>query len=185
MAGRATDILSAFWAPLCAIGSHGTSGPNAQISVSVFGASIVPERPRLLVVLHKTNYTHDLVSQAGTLAITALSRGSAGLLEPLGLVSGRERKNKLDGLDYKLTAAGDPYFATGVAMLDCEVLTAHDLGDATSFLVAVRGLEALAGGDPLGWQEAKGVVGEEFLARWAEKSAREREVAFATMTWKD
>ena len=185
MAGRATDILSAFWAPLCAIGSHGEHGPNAQICLSVFGASIVPERPRLLVALHKTNLTHDLVADSGTLAITALSRGSAQLLEPLGLVSGHEKADKLEGLEYALTSSGDPYFPAGVAMLECEVLDRHDLGDATSFLVAVRELAALAGGEPLTWQDAKGIVGEEFLARWAGKSARERAAAFATMTWRD
>ncbi len=185
MAGRGTDILSAFWSPLCAIGSHGETGPNAQICVSVFGASIVPERPRLLVVLHKTNLTHDLVARTGTLAITALSATSAHLLQPLGLVSGRDRPNKLEGLAFGITARADPYFPAGVAMLDCEVLDAHDLGDATSFLVAMREARELAGGQPLGWQEAKGIVGEAFLGRWAEKSEKERAAAFAAMTWRE
>jgi flavin reductase (DIM6/NTAB) family NADH-FMN oxidoreductase RutF len=177
------DILSTFWSPLCAIGSHGPQGPNAQICVSVFGASIVPERPRLLVVLHKTNYTHGLVELAGTLAITALSRGSVGLLEPLGLRSGRAGM-KLAGLAYECTARGDPYFSEGVAMLDCEVLASDDLGDATSFLVAVRERRDLAGGGALGWQDAKAIVGEEFLRRWAAKSSIERNAAMRTMVWR-
>lgn len=184
MAGeRATDILSAFWAPLCAIGSHGAQGPNAQICVSVFGASIVPERPRMLVVLHRTNYTHDLVAEAGTLAITALSSTNVDLLAPLGLESGRAGM-KLGGLNYEVTDAGDPYFPDGVAMMGCDVLEHHDLGDATSFLVAVRDLRALAGGEPMGWQQAKSLVGEEFMRRWAQKSAVEREAALRTMTWR-
>lgn len=178
------DILSAFWAPLCAIGSHGAAGPNAQICVSVFGASIVPERPRLLVVLHRTNHTHDLVVESATLAITVLSRGSISLLEPLGLHSGRDGP-KLQGLRYELTPAGDPYFPEGVAILDCAVLDAQDLGDATSFLVAIRELRELSGGEPLSWQDAKTIVGDNFLAQWAEKSARERDIAFRTMTWRD
>jgi flavin reductase (DIM6/NTAB) family NADH-FMN oxidoreductase RutF len=178
------DILSAFWSPLCAIGSHGPHGPNAQICVSVFGASIVPDRPRLLVVLHKTNYTHDLVAASGTLAITALSAESVGLLEPLGLRSGRDGM-KLGGLSYECTANGDPYFPDGVAMLDCAVLDSADLGDATSFLVAVRARRALGGGEPLGWQQAKSIVGEEFLRRWAAKSAVERAAAARAMTWRD
>jgi flavin reductase (DIM6/NTAB) family NADH-FMN oxidoreductase RutF len=185
MPGRATDILSAFWSPLCAIGSSGESGANAQICVSIFGASIVPERPRLLVVLHKTNLTHDLVAASGTLAISALSPSSAHLLAPLGLVSGRDVPNKLEGLVYELSGKGDPYFPECVAMLDCEVLDSHDIGDATSFLVAMREARQLAGGTPLGWQEAKGIVGEAFLSRWAEKSARERGAAFAAMTWRE
>jgi len=179
----APDILSAFWSPLCAIGSHGPQGPNAQICVSVFGASIVPQRPRLLVVLHKTNYTHELVATTGTLVITALSRQSVGLLEPLGLHSGRARP-KLAGLAYECTANGDPCFLDGVAMLDCEVLATSDLGDATSFLVALRERRSLAGGEPLGWQDAKQIVGDDFLRRWAQKSAVEREAAIRTMVWR-
>ena len=64
---RAGDVLSHFWAPLCAVGAGGPVGPNAQICVSVFGASIVPERPRLLVSLSKTNYTEALVRESGRL----------------------------------------------------------------------------------------------------------------------
>ena len=65
MTEQSISVLSHFWAPLCAIGGHGPGGPNAQICVSVFGASIVPERPRLLVVLSKTNHTTGLVAASG------------------------------------------------------------------------------------------------------------------------
>ena len=67
MAGDAGpgDLFSFFWAPLCAVGAHDGEQLNAQICVSVFGASIVPSQPRLLVGLSKTNYTHDLVERNG------------------------------------------------------------------------------------------------------------------------
>src|SRR5687768_526075 len=78
------------WEPVCSVGSHGARGVNAQICVSIFGASIVPDRPRLLVMLWKSNYTHDLVHESGTLAITLLSEAQHPLLEPLGLHSGRD-----------------------------------------------------------------------------------------------
>ena len=178
------DVLSHFWAPLCAVGASGPLGPNAQICVSVFGASIVPERPRLLVSLSKTNYTEDLVRQSGRLAATLLSDAQAGLLEPLGLRSGRDG-NKLAGLEVDLTDSGAPTFPGGVGALDCEVLEALDLGDATAFLVAVRERWGLGGEQPLPWAVAKTVVGEEFLRRWAEKSALEQEAARPLMHWRD
>ena len=176
------SVLSHFWAPLCAVGSHGPQGPNAQICVSVFGASIVPERPRLLVVLSNTNYTTELVANAGTLAVSVLAEHQAGLLAPLGLKSGRDGP-KLQGLGFTLTPAGDPYFAGGAGWLSGDVLEAFDLGDSTAFLVAVRESHngsALA----LSWQTAKGILGEEFLERWAAKSAREQEAARQAMTWR-
>ena len=178
------DILSHFWAPLCAVGAAGPRGPNAQICVSIFGASIVPERPRLLVTLSKTNYTEGLVRASGRLAVTLLGKTQADLLAPLGLRSGRDG-DKLAGIATELTEAGAPTFPGGVGALDCETLTAFDLGDATAFLVAVRRRWGLGGERPLSWAEAKTTVGEDFLQRWAEKSAREQEAARAAMRWRD
>jgi flavin reductase (DIM6/NTAB) family NADH-FMN oxidoreductase RutF len=176
------SVLSHFWAPLCAVGSHGAAGPNAQICVSVLGASIVPERPRLLVVLSNTNYTSELVTGAGTLAITVLSDLQLSILAPLGLRSGRDGP-KLDDIPYQLTPAGDPVFPGGAGSVATDVLQQFDLGDSTAFLVAVRSQEP-SNQAPLTWQAAKTVVGDEFLRRWAEKSAREQEAARAAMTWR-
>ncbi|MGE3073649.1 MAG: flavin reductase [Dehalococcoidia bacterium] len=183
MAEPIASVLSHFWSPLCAIGSHGDRGPNAQICVSVFGASIVPERPRLLVVLSNTNYTTGLVAASGTLAVTVLSEAQAKLLEPLGLHSGRDRE-KLHGLDFETTRFGDPVFRGGSGWLAGEVLERFDLGDSTGFLTAVRdrGEAPVA---PLSWQAAKGVVGAKFLERWAEKSMREQVAARNAMVWRE
>jgi flavin reductase (DIM6/NTAB) family NADH-FMN oxidoreductase RutF len=179
------ELLSAFWAPLCAIGAHDAEGrPNAQICVSVFGASIVPERPRLMVILSKTNYTTGLVGESGTLAITLLSEEQSGLLAPLGLRSGRDG-DKLAGLDYGLTNAGDPWFEGGVGWIGCEVLSASDFGDSTGYLCAVRERVRLEGRSHLPWSRAREIVGAEFLERWAEKSAREQEAARKTMLWRE
>ena len=182
------DLLSEFWAPLCAVGSHDAAGRlNAQICVSVFGASIVPERPRLLVVLSRTTLTHDLVAESGTLAVTLLAEDQLELLEPLGLRSGRDGE-KLSGLPLRTTAAGDPLFTEGVGYLACEALDAVALGDSTAYLVAVRERARLgAAGEarrPMRWADARGRIGGDFLARWAEKSEREQETARAAMIWR-
>ena len=183
--GAPRDVLSSFWSPLCAIGARGLEAgapPNAQICVSVFGASIVPERPRVLVALSKTNYTHELVAASGALSVTALAAAQLPLLEPLGLRSGRDG-DKLAGLEVAMTAAGAPWFPGCVGYLGCEVIARHDLGDATAFLCAVRERETLSAEPPMRWPEAQWVVGAEFLARWAEKSRRERAAARAAMRW--
>ena len=182
MAQPAISVLSHFWAPLCAVGSHGSQGPNAQICVSVFGASIVPDQPRVLVVLSNTNYTAELVRSAGTLTVSVLSERKAHLLGPLGLRSGRDSP-KLDGLEFELTDGGDPYFDGGAGWLSGEVLDAFSFGDSTAFLAAVR--ESVNGNEAsLSWQAAKGIVGQEFLDRWAAKSAVEQAAARQAMTWR-
>ena len=185
MAGAAGpgDVYSSFWAPLCAIGARDGQRANAQICVSVFGASIVPSQPRLLVGLSKTNYTHDLVERNGTLAITLLSREQIHLLEPLGLVSGRDR-DKLADLDLRRTTDRDPFFPGGVAYFACEALRALDLGDSTVFLVAVRTAERLTDLPHMTWADARGRVGAAFLERWLEKSQQEQQIAERRMTWR-
>ena len=74
-----SDVSSYFahpaWEAVCAVGGHDGDRVNAQIAVSIYGASIVPDRPRLLVLLWKHNLTRELVSASRTLAITLLSEG--------------------------------------------------------------------------------------------------------------
>lgn len=182
-APQGPDPLSTFWSPLCAIGSHGPGGPNAQVCVSVTGASIVPAHPRLLVSLWRENYTHGLVLATGSLAVTLLAPDQLGLLEPLGLVSGRE-VDKLAGLDVELTPGGDPWFPGGVAMIACEVIGPFDLGDATAFLCAVRERRRLREGSGITWAEARGQMPQSFLDRWARKSQRDQQTAASTMRWR-
>jgi flavin reductase (DIM6/NTAB) family NADH-FMN oxidoreductase RutF len=177
------DILSVFWSPLCAVGSHDGAGrPNAQICVSVLGASVVADRPRVLVDLWKTNHTHDLVVASGTLALTLLSEAQVGLFERLGLHSGRDGE-KLAGIEYRLTARGDPYFPGGCGYLDCRVIEAFDLGDATSFLCAVEERAWLIEAAPLSRARAYEVVGEDVMRRWREKQTREEAAARPRMRW--
>ncbi len=183
MGEPSVSVLSHFWAPLCAIGGHGPGGPNAQICVSVFGASIVPERPRLLVVLSNTNYTTELVMVSGTLSVSVISDSQANLLEPLGLRSGRDGP-KLAGIAYDVTESRDPVFPGGAGWAACEVLSATGQGDSTAFLVAVR-QRVDGSAPPLSWQTAKSIVGEDFLRRWAEKSAREQAAAREAMHWRN
>ena len=176
-------LLSNFWAPLCAIGSHGPLGPNAQICVSVFGASIVPDRPRLLLVLSKTNYTTALIAECRTLTITLLTAANLDLIEPLGLRSGRDG-NKLHGLPYELTAEGDPYFLGAAGYIRCAVLDESDNGDSVSFLVAVHERHQLNDDPPITWATAQKLLSPELLAAWAAKSANEQAVARARMLWR-
>jgi flavin reductase (DIM6/NTAB) family NADH-FMN oxidoreductase RutF len=186
MANLLPDLgpLSYFWAPLCAVGSHGERGPNAQICLSIAGASIVPDRQRLTVSLWKTNHTHDLVRDAGTMAITLLHESQLALLDALGLHSGRDT-DKLAELQYNLTEAGDPWFPGGVALLACDVLDALDLGDATSFLCAVRHQERLREGAPITWPEARTRMSDAFNQRYNEKSSGDIDWSRPRMTWRE
>lgn len=176
------DFLSWFWAPVCAVGSHGASGPNAQISVSIFGASAVPERPRIFVVLYRPNYTRELVERCGTLAVTVLADTQVDLVLPLGTRSGRDA-NKLAGLGVDLTEHGDPFFPSGIGLVSCEAIEAFELGDATAFLCAVRDARALTNGSPFTTADVRHELGERFTRPWDEKRARELPLLRQLMHW--
>lgn len=176
------DILSEFWAPVCAVGSHGGRGPNAQICVSVLGASVVPERPRLLVSLWKSNYTHELVTGSGTLSITVLSEAQAGLVEVLGMRSGR-RYDKLAGIEFELDDEGDPTFPGAAGRMAGAVIDSMDMGDATSFLVAVRARERDSAVAPLTRWRMNELLGPGFVEQWAQIAAARAPHYRTQMSW--
>ncbi len=153
-----------------------------MISVSVFGASIVPEKPRLIAGIFKTNQTEGLVRASGSLAISVLAAHQVELLGRLGLVSGREG-GKLGGLSYELTDAGDPYFPDASALVDCRVIDSLDGGDATFFLCRVHDRRWLTDHPPLDRFEAMQAAGPEFHRVWREKQLKEQEASRTTMKW--
>jgi flavin reductase (DIM6/NTAB) family NADH-FMN oxidoreductase RutF len=178
----AREMLSQFWSPLCAVGAPGPHGPNAQICLSVFGASIVPERPRLMVILSNTNFTTGLIAKSGRLSISLLAEGQLKLLERLGLQSGRDAY-KLDGIRFEMDSHGCPLFEASAATASCEVLESSSLGDSTAFLCAVR--ERVTNDrEPISWFEARSLLNDEFLLAWQEKSEGEQQAARRTMLWR-
>ncbi len=177
------DVLSLFWTPVSAVGSHGPGGPNAQITVSVFGASSVPERPRLLVVLYRPNLTRELVEASGTLTVTVLDRAQMHLVEPLGIRTGRDG-GKLGGLAFQATEDGDPWFPGGVGMARCAVIEAFELGEATAFLCAVRERRALDGMRAFTTADIREDLGESFTRPWDEKRARDLPMLRELMHWR-
>lgn len=172
------------WEPVCAVGSHGTAGVNAQICVSISGVSIVEDMPRLMVTLWKQNYTHDLVIESRTMAVTLLTESQIDLLEPLGLTSGRNRPGgKLEGLAVSLSPTGDPYFTGGSGYVSCRLVDAYDLGDSTAFLVAVHEDQRLTSAEPMTWTRAQELADDDFLRRYEEKFRRDANVARGMMHW--
>src|SRR5439155_20612757 len=99
-------------------------------------------------VMYKANFTHDLVVAKQSFALSGLAAGQHELLHALGFRSGREH-DKLSGLDFSLTTRGNPVFAGCLGWLECEVIDAFELGDATAFLGAVVDGERMAEGEPM------------------------------------
>ncbi len=176
------SLLSFFWTPLVAVGCSAADRLNAQISLSTFGASIIPERPRLLSVLYKSNYTHDLVKAKGSFSLTVLGEEQLDLLPALGFRSGRD-VDKLAGQHYEVTGLGNPVFPDGLGWLDCQVIDTHDLGDATAFLAAVVEARNLRFGRPMIWSEVRRSLPAGWTEQWDRKLADNMAASLPVMRW--
>ncbi len=179
---EAFSVLSYFWTPLVAVGCGRADRLNAQISVSTLGASIVPDRPRLLSVLYKANFTHELVIEKGSFSVCLLAQDQTDLIPKLGFVSGRD-EDKMAGLDVGLTPKGNPILKGCLAWLECEVVDTSDLGDATCFLAAVTAMERLRAGDPISWARIRSILPQERLAQWDRKIVKDIERSRRLMLW--
>ena len=172
-------LLGGLSAPLAAISTRAGEISNAQIAVAITAASIVPQRPRLIVQIYHTNYTHGLIASAGVLAINFLETSQLPLIWELGMRSGRDG-DKLEGVSYTTGDTGSPLLEGCYGFLDCRVVNAMDGGDMTAFLV-----EAVAArtndGERMTWREARPRLPRRWADEWDRKIAGEIDVSLSTM----
>ena len=165
-------IMSDLWSPIAAVSSRWHGQSNAQICVSIGGASIVAERPRVLVQIYKTNHSHEMVSNSGAFALNFPRAGQLEWIRDFGLRSGRDC-DKLARVEHSLGETGSPLFADCWGWLDCLVVNAMDGGDMTCFLAEVVDGRTVGPGQPLWWRDARQRIPEEWLREYAGKQALE------------
>ena len=175
----AVPLLGGLSAPLAAVSVRSGDTVNAQIAVAITSATIVLHRPRLIVQIYRTNYTHDLIARSGVLAVNFLNHDQLPLIWQLGMRSGRDG-DKLAGIPYTTGATGSPLLEGSFGYLDCRVVNAMDGGDMTAFLV-----EALAarthGGQRMTWREARPRLPQRWADAWERKIAGEMALSQDTM----
>lgn len=172
-------LLGGLSAPLAAVSTRSGDISNAQIAVAITAASIVPHRPRLIVQIYHTNYTHGLISSSGVLGINFLETSQLPLIWQLGMHSGRDG-DKLEGVSYTTGATGSPLLEGCFGFLDCRVVNAMDGGDMTAFLV--EAVDARTnGGERMTWREARPRLPRRWADEWDRKIAGEIAVSLGTM----
>ena len=182
-------LLGGLSAPLAAVSSRVGDVSNAQIAVAITAASIVPQRPRLIVQIYHTNFTHGLIAESGILAVNFLEASQLPLIWQLGMQSGRDG-DKLECVGYGRGATGSPLIEGCYGFLDCRVVNAMDGGDMTAFLVEVVAGRT-NGGERMTWREARPRLPDRWADEWDRKIAGEIDVSLSTMsgvdpaTWAD
>ena len=168
-------LLAQLGAPLLAVSTHANGVDNAQIAVTASAASIVLHRPRVIVQIYHTNYTHRLIAESGVMALNFLSPEQLPLIWQLGMRSGRDG-NKLADVPYARGSTGSPILTGGSGYLDCRVVNAMDGGDMTAFLAEVVS-GATHGGQPLRWRDARPRLPQQWADEWDRKIAGEMAVS--------
>lgn len=166
----AAALLSHFWTPLVAVTAAAGGRGSAQTAVSVHGASIVPERPRLTAGLWKTNLTHDLTLASGAFAVHLLGDDQDDLVFRLGLHSGHTT-DKLSELPHDAGRTGTPLLRDCLAVFECRVIGRMDGGDHTVFLGEVVFSERRGAGAPLWWRDLRARAPQHLLDAWNARNA--------------
>jgi flavin reductase (DIM6/NTAB) family NADH-FMN oxidoreductase RutF len=172
--------LSWFWTPLVVVTAAAGGRRSGQVALSVHGASIVPERPRLSAGLWKGNLTRDLVEEAGAFAVHLLRDDQDELIYHFGMASGHD-VDKFAIVAFETGTTGAPIVPGCLAAFECRVVNAMDAGDHTIFLGDVVATHAGAPGEPLWWRDLRTRMPEPWTTVWDERSARNAEVARGTM----
>ena len=172
-------MMSQLWAPIAAVTASHDGRDNAQIVVAVGGASIVPQRPRVVVQIYKTNLTHDMVRGSAAFALCFLRPDQMELVHDLGYQSGRDA-DKLARVPFERKVTGSPVFRECWGYVDCRVINAMDGGDMTVFLADVMD-GATRGGEPLTWQHMRQAMPPEWMEEWGRKIEPEIEESLRVM----
>lgn len=109
---------------------------NAMIITWVVPATLVPDLPRVLVVLSRENFSTEIIGKTGTFCLQMLAEGQHELLGKFGLHSGRDEE-KLAGYEIQRSPGGLALLAGTCGWAECRVLDQMDGGDRMIYLAEV------------------------------------------------
>ena len=178
---RIAPMMGRLWSPIAAVTSQWQGKANVQIAVAIAAASIVPDMPRVVVQIYKTNFSHGLIYSSGAFALNFPRPDQLHFIKDFGMVSGRDC-DKLDGVEYRAEATGSPVLDQCWGYLDCRVVNAMDGGDMTCFLADVLAGDMLSEGEPLWWRDARQMIPDEWNQEWDRKIKGEIELSRKRMS---
>lgn len=182
------ELLRLLTSPVVAITSRRGDKLNGLISDGVVRASIVPDIPRLIILVHKVSLSHEMISQTGKFCLHILHDGQFDVIEKLGFVSGRDR-DKLADIPHTIGKLGLPVLDEHVAAFECEVMNLMDTGSSTMFLgeakAVYRGNHTRVMTPPYMREHMPPSWKERYVKNlaWAQSWARERSYDFTRPTF--
>lgn len=182
------ELLRMLTSPVCAVTSRHGDKLNGMITDGVVRASIVPDIPRMLVIIHKVNLSHHMVFESGRFCLHVLHEGQIPVVEALGFTSGRDA-DKMAKVPHTIGTLGLPVLAEHVVAFECDVINAMDTGSSTIFMGEAK--ETWQGsGTPMSPFYLRDHIpahwGEHYMKnlKWAQDWARERSRDIKPLVWK-
>ena len=171
--------LERLWSPPVAVTAADGGRANGLIASTAVTASLLPEAPRVALILAKASFTHDLVLASDALALhllaaipdSALAR-SLEIFRVLGMRSGHDGE-KLETIPYRPGVTGSPILEEALSYVEARVATSLDGGDVTVVVADVVAGEVLRDGTPLTIDVVRDRLPGEWLREWEERRVRE------------
>ena len=125
---------------------------NAMTASWVMQTSERP--PCIAVAVRSDRYTHDIVLQSETFALSVLRDDQVNVATHFADTSG-EYHDKLQGIPYGLTPGGSPFLLDCLAYLDCKVIDRARAGDHTVVVGEVTATDNLDVSYPLIYDQSE------------------------------
>jgi flavin reductase (DIM6/NTAB) family NADH-FMN oxidoreductase RutF len=137
------------WSSGVAVVSAFADGKTHGMTVNSL-VSISMEPPIVAVTLANSTKTHELVTLSQKFSISILSENQQ-LVSDIFAGKIMDHQNRFEGLDTFSMSNGAPLLTDGIGWLECKVIYAYSMPNATMFLGEVFSTK-VGGGNPLVYQ---------------------------------
>lgn len=153
MTEKIAGILSLTNHELYVVTARHEGSDYGQIATWVMPATLVPDRPRVVVALSVCNATQGAVEASGRFTLQMLSEEQVDLVPLFGGQSSRD-VDKFAGLAVERSPSGLPLLPGTCGWMECRILAPMDAGDRIVTLASVEAGAVVEGRTPLRKQSA-------------------------------
>ena len=170
-------VLEELWSPVAALTAAHDGRANGLITTSALTASLLPEDPRISVLLAPEHLTHELALASGAFAVHLLPAEpidrSVEIFRTLGFRSGRSI-DKLAAIPWRPGTTGAPVLAEALAYVEARVADTLDVGDTTVVVADVVAAGRLREGRHLTIADVRAQLTVDDWAAWEARLSEER-----------
>lgn len=141
---------------------------SGQVATWILPATLVPDRPRVAIVLSPRNFTHGLIAASGRFVLNLLAEEQHALVPLFGLHSTRDI-DKFADIQVERTSSGIAVLPGSCGWAECDIVSSMDLGDRIVYAADVVEQRVRPGAVPLRKRAAFALQPEDVRLRLEEK----------------